>query len=423
MLPFSAARCRSSGGWAATRSWCRTAGTGAAPGVPKPTSDGTRIPSTTPRPLGLPGRQLVFDPLSCRRRATVVRAGRRRDTASAGSSVVDPGSAVQIGRSVSHLSWLEAGVMGVVQGVSELFPISSVGHSVLLPAFIGGQWARDLNVATPESPYLAFIVGMHVATALALVVFFRRDWVRVIAGLLTSVRDRGISTVDQRLAWLLVLATIPVGIVGLLFEHAFRTIFAQPVPASAFLIGNGAVLLGGERLRRRTPEPRSQGGTLTAPGTATPRPGKPPTSASPDTVLTDQQARASDTRLATVGFRDGTLIGTTQILALFAGFSRSGAAMVAGLIKGLSHEDAARLSFLMSVPVIAAAGVLKIPDLFGPLGDGIRGQVLFGSVLAGIAAYLSVRFLVRYFTTRTLTPFAIYCLLAGFVCLFRFTLI
>jgi undecaprenyl-diphosphatase len=140
-------------------------------------------------------------------------------------------------------------------------------------------------------------------------------------------------------------------------------------------------------------------------------------------VLTDQQARASDTRLATVGFRDGTLIGTTQILALFAGFSRSGAAMVAGLIKGLSHEDAARLSFLMSVPVIAAAGVLKIPDLFGPLGDGIRGQVLFGSVLAGIAAYLSVRFLVRYFTTRTLTPFAIYCLLAGSVCLFRFTLI
>lgn len=314
---------------------------------------------------------------------------------------------------MAHLSFLEAGVVGLFQGVSELFPVSSVGHSVLIPAFIGGQWAKDLNVAAPESPYLAFIVGMHVATAAALVVFFRRDWIRIITGLLTSVRDRRVETVDQRLAWLLVIATIPVGITGLLFEHAFRTIFARPIPAALFLICNGLVLLGGERLRR-APVADAAGPTTG---------GKhPPRLEASSGNLTVAEARASDARLAAVGYRDGALIGATQILALFAGFSRSGVAMVAGLVKGLSHEDAARLSFLLSVPVILAAGVLKIPDLFGPLGNGIRGQVLFGSVLSGIGAYLSVRFLTRYFTTRTLTPFALYCLVFGAACLIRFSL-
>jgi len=300
---------------------------------------------------------------------------------------------------MSHISWLEAGVIGVVQGVSELFPVSSLGHSVLIPALIGGRWARDLSVSAPESPYLAFIVGLHVATAVALIVFFRRDWVRIVGGLLTSIRDRRVRTPDQRLGWYLVLGTIPVGIAGLLLEHTVRTVFGRPVPAAVFLVLNGVVLGVAERLRRQGA--RTARDTVDVGGDA----GREATARDP--------GEASDHRLARTGVRGAVLIGTAQIAALLPGVSRSGAAMVAGMGRGLSHEDAARFSFLLATPVILAAGVLKLPDLAGPLGDGIRGQVLFGSVLSGLGAYLSVRFLVRWFTTRTLTPFAVYCVLAG----------
>ena len=297
------------------------------------------------------------------------------------------------------LTYPEALVVGLTQGVSELFPVSSLGHSVLLPALIGGRWAEDLNVSAPESPYLAFIVGLHVATALALLVFFRADWVRIIAGLLTSVRDRTVSTPDQRLAWLIVIATIPVGITGLLLEHTFRTTLGKPVPAAVFLLVNGLLLLLGEKLRRTTdPE---QGG-------AHPRRPAPPVD-----VRDAPLDLAADRRLADLGTRDALLVGSAQALALLPGISRSGVAMVAGLLRGLSHEDAARFSFLLATPVILAAGVLKLPDLAGPLGAGIRGQVVAGSVVAGLAAYASVRWLVAWFSTRTLTPFAVYCLLAG----------
>jgi undecaprenyl-diphosphatase len=289
------------------------------------------------------------------------------------------------------LTYPEALVVGLVQGVTELFPVSSLGHSVLLPALIGGRWARDLNVSAPESPYLAFIVGLHVATAIALLVFFRADWARIIRGFLTSVRDRSVSTSDQRLAWLVILATIPVGIAGLLLEHTFRTVLGKPMPAAAFLFANGLVLLAGERLRRTVPEPApAAAGTVIAPSVVD-----------------------SDTRLAGVGVRTALVVGTAQVLALLPGISRSGVSMVAGLVRGLNHEDAARFSFLLATPVILAAGVLKLPDLAGPLGDGIRGQVLVGSLASGLAAYASVRWLTRWFTTRTLTPFGIYCLLAG----------
>ncbi|EOD64001.1 undecaprenyl-diphosphate phosphatase [Amycolatopsis vancoresmycina] len=290
------------------------------------------------------------------------------------------------------LDYFEAIVVGAFQGVTELFPVSSLGHSVLIPAVVGGQWARDLDVSAPESPYLAFIVGLHVATAAALLLFFWRDWVRIVGGFVSSIRHRRVQTSAERLAWLIILATIPVGVSGLLLEHLFRTTLGKPVPAAVFLIVNGVLLYLAELLRRRAAaaEPAAD-----APGAA---------------AEADVQA---DERLSRMSFGRGTLIGTAQVLALLPGISRSGVTMAAGLLRGLSHEDAARFSFLLATPVILAAGVLKIPDLFGPLGTGIHGQVLAGSVASFASAYLAVRFLTRYFHTRTLSRFALYCVLAG----------
>ncbi len=298
------------------------------------------------------------------------------------------------------LSWPEAIVVGLLQGVSELFPVSSLGHSVLLPALIGGSWARDLDVSASESPYLAYIVGLHVATAIALVAYFWRDWVRIVGGLVSSIRHREIKTPEQRLGWLLVVGTIPVGLVGLVFEHTFRVRFGKPLPAGIFLAVNGLLLLGAERLRRRAADP--------------------PVAVVDGTTDGAERDEAVDQRLGRLSWLTAGLIGATQIAALVAGISRSGIAMAGGLLKGLSHEDAARLSFLLATPVILAAGVLKLPDLSGPLGSGIRGQVVVGSILSGVGAYVSVRFLDRYFQTRSLRPFGIYCLVAGTACAIRF---
>lgn len=316
-----------------------------------------------------------------------------------------------------HLSWLEAAVVGLFQGVSELFPVSSLGHSVLIPALVGGQWARDLDVTKAESPYLAYIVGLHVATALALLLYFWRDWIRIIGGFLTSVRDRGVRTPDQHLAWALIIGTIPVGLVGLIFEHTFRTTFGNAKSASIFLAANGLILLLGEVLRRRAPAsaPAAAPARVAAGGA-----GSTDAMALADDERVGDRAVASDARLGAMSLLNAVVIGSAQIGALLAGISRSGITMVAGLLRGLSHEDAARFSFLLATPVILAAGVLKLPDLFGPLGSGIRGQVLLGSVLSGVGAYVSVSFLDRYFRTRTLVPFGIYCLLAGLACVVRF---
>jgi undecaprenyl-diphosphatase len=361
------------------------------------------------------------------------------------------------GTAMTHLTYLEAAVVGLIQGVSELFPVSSLGHNVLIPALIGGQWAADLDVAKPESPYLAFIVGLHVATAIALLVYFWRDWVRIARGFLSSLRERRVETADQRLAWMIVLATIPVGLVGLVAEHPFRLIFGKPVVAGAFLAVNGVILIAGERFRSRASldaeariaagrrlEPVAAGGRMapapagvglglaayapavtaspvTAPLAGTPSTGAPsagalPTGAPPAGALPTGAPPAeimADRRLSAMGYGRAIVIGSAQIVALFAGISRDGVTMVTGLRRGLAREDAVRFAFLLSTPVILAAGVLKIPDLFGPLGSGIRGQILVGSVLSGLGAYAAIRFLVRYLQTRTLTPFGIYCLVAG----------
>jgi undecaprenyl-diphosphatase len=306
------------------------------------------------------------------------------------------------GIELTHLTYLEAAVVGLVQGVSELFPVSSLGHAVLIPALIGGQWATDLDASKAESPYLAFVVGLHVATAVALLVYFWKDWVRIAGGFASSVRDRRVETADQRLAWMIVLATIPVGLVGLVAEHPFRVIFGKPVVAGVFLAVNGVILIAGERFRRRASldaDARIAAGRRT------------------ELVAVAQSAAVmADRRLSAMGYGRAIVIGSAQILALLAGISRDGVTMVAGMRRGLSREDAARFAFLLSTPVILAAGVLKIPDLFGPLGQNIRGQIVLGSVLSGLGAYAAIRFLVRYLRTRSLTPFGIYCLVAGLAC-------
>jgi undecaprenyl-diphosphatase len=337
----------------------------------------------------------------------------------------------------AHMSYLQGGVVGLFQGVSELFPASSLGHNVLIPALVGGCWAKnpDLNVAAPESPYLAFIVGLHVATALALLIYFWRDWVRIIGAFFASLGQFArpapgtprwrLDDPDQRLAWLIIVATIPVGLAGLAFEHAFRVLFGTPVYAAVFLAVNGLMLFAGERFRSRRSraadrEQASQDSQqaavreLAAIG-ARQQPGGRRTGGQQAARREEMAAGArADRRLAGIGWADAVLIGATQILGLLAGISRDGAVMVGGMFRGLSRQDAARFSFLLATPVILAAGALKIPDLLGPYGDGIRGQVLFGSLLSGIGAYLSVRFLTRYFSEeRSLNPFGIYCLVAG----------
>ena len=339
---------------------------------------------------------------------------------------------------MSHLTYAEAGVIGLLQGITELFPISSLGHAVLIPALVGGQWAQDLDVSRAESPYLAYIVGLHVATAAAMIIFFWRDWLRIIKAFFASLwhvvspapgtRRFVPQNIDQALAWMIILATIPVGLAGVALEHLFRVYFSRPILTSVFLFCNGLILLAGERARRRSADMEAQ--EIAADLQAVSERQKAAVAAgagggsggrhsSGQRALRQQHASLaveSDQRIVRrVGWLGAIGLGASQILALLPGISRDGTVMVAGMFRGLSRQDAARFSFLLSAPVILAAGVLKIPDLTGPLGAGIRGQVLFGSLLSGVGAYFALRFLVRYFSDprRTLTPFAIYCLAAG----------
>ena len=320
-----------------------------------------------------------------------------------------------------HLTYLEAVVTGLVQGVTELFPVSSLGHNVLIPALLGGSWANTLNVSDPNSPYLAFVVGLHVATAIAMIAYFWRDWLRIVRGFISSLRTRSVTTPDERLAWMIILATIPVGIAGLVLEHDFRVYFSKPILTALFLALNGVILLAGEQARKRRialDEQQSAAGREAADREmAAARPGA-GRHAAGQRAMKEQQASLavqSDRRLTQLGWLSAFGLGAAQIFALLPGISRDGIVMVCGMFRGLSRQDAARFSFLLSAPVILAAGVLKIPDLTGPLGAGVRGQVLVGSIVSGVGAYLALRFLVRYYSdsARTLTPFAIYCLAAG----------
>jgi undecaprenyl-diphosphatase len=276
---------------------------------------------------------------------------------------------------VHPISYFQGAMLGLLQGVSELFPVSSLGHSVILPKLVG--W----NIHQNASYFLTFLVALHLATALVLLAFFWHDWVRIVKGLGRSLRDREIGRdADAKLGWLLIVGTIPAGILGLTLQDHLRKLFASPEYASIFLALNGLVLYGAELLRRRAPA-----------------------------VVEDDDERIA----RTVGWWQSFTVGAAQAIALIPGFSRSGASMGGGLLVGLSHKDAARFAFLLATPIIFAAAILKLPDLAGSQGNGVRGPALVGALCAALTAYLAVRFLMRYFETRTLTPFAIYCACAG----------
>jgi undecaprenyl-diphosphatase len=272
------------------------------------------------------------------------------------------------------ITYFQAVLLGLLQGFAELFPISSLGHTVLIPALLGWQIDRA------SDPFVAFLVLTHLATALVLLGFFWRDWVRIIAGILRSLAEREVRRDDTyaRLGWLLVVATIPAGLLGLLFEERLKQPFAAAPVVAGVLILNGAVLYAVERLRiRRAAE-----------------------------------GPHDDARLAGLSWREAVAIGIAQCFALVPGFSRTGLTMGGGLAAGLSHENAARFSFLLATPIILAAAVLKVPDLFANHATGLP-QAVAGAACAGVTAYLSVRFLLKYFETETLTPFALYCVVAG----------
>jgi undecaprenyl-diphosphatase len=277
------------------------------------------------------------------------------------------------------LSFLQAAILGILQGISELFPISSLGHSILLPHILG--WNIDQNA----NYFLSFLVATHFATAVVLFFFYWSDWMRIISGILRSVRLRKIaSDPDATLGWLLVVGTVPAGIIGVLFQKKVQELFTAPLYVAAFLTLNGVLLLIADLLRKRS---KRRAGVLDA-----------------------------DERLAAeLSWRQSTGVGVMQVLALLPGFSRTGSTIAGGLMVGLAHEDALRFSFLLATPIIAAAAALKLPILIASRNGRAIETALLGAACAGIAAYFSVKFLTKYFKTRTLLPFAIYCLLTGAV--------
>jgi len=286
----------------------------------------------------------------------------------------------------SAVSYFQAIVLGVLQGVSELFPISSLGHTVLFPTLFG--WNELVEAQSrSESFWLAFVVMLHVGSALGLLFYYRRDWVEIIGAFFHTLSTRRVETGNERLAWLIIVASIPAGIIGLALEHQLRTLTAKPEVAAIFLMVNGCLLMAAERFRRRA-EVRE--------------------------LAIREGAKPDGAReLETFEYREALVVGVAQSTALVAGISRDGVTMGTGLARGLDHSDSARFAFLLATPIILAAGVVKLPDLLGHLGDGVRGQALVACAAAAVTAVFTVRFLVGYFKTKTLTPFAVYCLVFG----------
>ncbi len=286
----------------------------------------------------------------------------------------------------SLITYFQAIVLGVLQGATELFPISSLGHTVIFPNLFG--WDNIVRwQSQPESPWLAFVVMLHVGSAIGLLIYFWKTWVELVKAFFVTLRTRKATTPNERLSWLIICATIPVGILGLALEHPIRVALAKPLAASFFLILNGVILLGAEHLRRRADI----------------------------RALAQREGMKDDggRRLDTLEYREAGVIGVAQSTALIAGISRDGMCMSTGLVRGLDNSDAARFAFLLATPPILLAGIYKLPDLTGHLGNGVRGPAFVAAIAAAITAIVTVHFLTRYFKTRTLTPFGIYCVAFG----------
>jgi len=283
------------------------------------------------------------------------------------------------------ITYFQAIVIAIVQGVTELFPISSLGHSILLAKLFG--WTEILGEQTQKgSHYLVFLVALHVATAIALLIFYRSTWMSLVKSFITICRTRKIATATERLVWYLILGTIPAAVLGLVFESTLRKLFATPIIAAIFLIINGIILLYGERLRKRAENGRHAVTSMNA---------------------TEQQVATKLSAKTAIG------IGFAQSAALIAGISRSGVTMTYGLLAGLTHENAARFSFLLATPIILGAGLYKLPEFAKPEFQSILPQTLVGAIFAGVAAYVAVKFLDKYFEGKTLRPFGIYCIIFG----------
>jgi len=293
---------------------------------------------------------------------------------------------INVATTAVHMTTFQAIVLGVLQGVTELFPISSLGHTVIYPNLFG--WSNIVSwQSQSESPWLAFVVMLHVGSAVGLLIYFWRTWIDIVVAFFRTLAKRRIETSTERLAWLIIIATIPVGILGLVLEHPVRVALAKPLYASIFLVINGLMLIGAERYRKRA-DVRAL-------------------------AQREGMKRDGGRRLDTLEYKEAGIIGFFQSFALIAGLSRDGICMAAGLVRGLDNEDAARFGFLLATPPILAAGLLKFSDLTGPLGAGIRGDAVIAAVAAAITAVFTVHYLMRYFKTRTLTPFGIYCIVFG----------
>ncbi len=292
-----------------------------------------------------------------------------------------------------HLDPLQIIILALLQGVTELFPISSLGHTVIIPGLFPGIFGSNSNNLVTDPNFLPLIVALHLGTSIALIAYFWRDWLQVICTLIYSIKEGEVKTgTEEWVTWLLIIGSIPAGLIGAILESPLKALFGSPLIAATFLVVNGSVLFLGDRLRMRSEAQLS--------------------------TLSPKEREARFRPLSSLTWKEAIIVGCAQSLALIPGFSRSGATMVAGLGIRMSYEDAARYSFLLGGPIIGAAALLEIPQLFNPLPAlSTLGLIFLGVVLSGIAAFVSTKFLMKYFETGRLTPFAIYCWVAGLLSL------
>ena len=285
-----------------------------------------------------------------------------------------------------NFTYGQAIITGFIQGITELFPVSSLGHAILIPAWIGGSFKEFIS--EENKAYLLITIAMHLASSIALFLVFRKRWLNLIGGTFTSIRKRSFQSKQFRVLSYILIATIPVGALGVIFGDYFQSIFGKPAYSAVFLTINGVLLIMAERLSKK---------------------------------YISHSSSDSDAEIdAHINAKSAVVIGFGQSLALFAGISRFGITMSAGLLRKLNHSVASDFAFLLSLPVIVGAAIVKLPELFTTDAKQLLGQILVGSVVSFIATYISVTFLVKWFKSKTLYPFAIYCLIFGVASFLRF---